>query len=505
MSVAIARRLSSFGLAGVCVLLFASSASAATNPFGCRASLARVSLGATTAVEPLVANKSTTPCATDSDGVNSVSVPSVGAPLVKAGPASVYTFSSDSEPTTTGPVLPGATALTAVDGVTIPDGSGSIVIVGPVQDQVSYACTDAGKLTTAASSSLDLIYVNGQAIQLTAPGANQTLSLGALGSISTNVLTQTATSLTEQLLVVHLLGTAATIVVGEAQVTQGANPCAGTGPYPPPATTTPTPPSLGACPVGSTLDVAAQECVIVLPNGTVIVVSRPFEGPTGGTVLALSVARKEYKSPCLYGSGPQYVIVGTNGPDRINGTHRSERILGLGGNDRIAGQGGNDCIDGGAGNDKIYGGNGNERIYGATGNDRISVQNGNSLVYGGTGNDTIFLGNGNSHVYGGAGNDRISVGRGSSHVYGNAGNDTIAAGDGNNYLYGGAGNDTLYAGNGNDHVYGGSGNDRIYGRAIDLDVFCGTGQDLAYVPTFDAPFAKSHGCERVRGIKIKRS
>jgi hypothetical protein len=36
---------------------------------------------------------------------------------------------------------------------------------------------------------------------------------------------------------------------------------------------------------GSTLNVAAQVCEIVLNNGTVIVISRPFDGPTGGTVV----------------------------------------------------------------------------------------------------------------------------------------------------------------------------------------------------------------------------
>lgn len=45
-----------------------------------------------------------------------------------------------------------------------------------------------------------------------------------------------------------------------------------------------------------------------------------LHGPTGGTVLALSVARKQFRSGCLYGPGPLYAVVGTNQADRIIGT-----------------------------------------------------------------------------------------------------------------------------------------------------------------------------------------
>lgn len=112
-----------------------------------------------------------------------------------------------------------------------------------------------------------------------------------------------------------------------------------------------------------------------------MLVSRPFEGPIGGTVMTLASARRKYRSGCLYGPGPKFAIVGTNRTGWIQGTRGADRILGLGGNDRIAGQGGNDCFDAGAGNDRVFGGNGN---------DRISVGTGRDHIFGGPGNVRLF-------------------------------------------------------------------------------------------------------------------
>jgi Ca2+-binding RTX toxin-like protein len=477
----------------VCALTYASSAMGAT-PFGCRAAVARVALGGSTLLEPIVANKGTTPCATAGDGLNAAKVPNTNSVLVLGGPAGAFTFSSSSLPATTGAVAPAAAALATVDGVTIPTSQGSIVIVGPVQASASYRCVN-GAVVSAADSSLDVLYINGTKVTLT-PNQNETLQLGGGSYLSVNEKIQTASSITERVLDVHLAGLA-DIVVGEAKVTQsGADPCAGTASTPPP--------SVNPCPQGSTLDPAAGVCEIVLPGGTVIVIGRPFTGPTGGKVLAVSVARRQFRSACLSGPGPNYVVVGTNRADRIIGTRRPERILGLAGNDRIAGQGGNDCIDGGTGNDRVFGGNGNERVYGSSGNDRLSVQNGNSLVDGGTGNDRIFLGNGNDRVYGGNGNDRISVGRGNDHVYGGAGNDAISTGDGNSVVYAGTGNDVIFVGNGKDHLYGQSGNDRLYGPGASDFIDCGSGSDLAYANQFAVSYAGRHSCERVRTVRSHR-
>jgi hypothetical protein len=190
---------------------------------------------------------------------------------------------------------------------------------------------------------------------------------------------------------------------------------------------------------------------IVLPGGTVVVVGRPFQGPTGGTVLALSVARRLYHRPCLHGLGPNYAIVGTNHADRIKGTRRSERILGLGGPDRIAGQGGSDGIDGGAGIDRHLG---RQRRQGSCvrrprkrpdlGSERRRVR-GRSIR-----RRPDLPRQRQRRRLRRPGNDRIAVGRG------------------------------------DDKIWGGAGNDRLYGRGEVSWMYCGSGKDTAYVTTFRA-------------------
>jgi Ca2+-binding RTX toxin-like protein len=502
------RRLVALIAAAIGVMYFTGSAVAATNPFGCRASAEAVRNSPIPATEPFVANRALTPCATDSAGISSGQAlgPNTSGATATAGPGGAFTFSSTSQDTSTGPVAPGATALIKLQGGSISTTGSAISLVGPAQAQTSYTCQN-GAVVASASSTLTAVNINGSTVS--APSTGRTVSLPGGGSLSINEEIQTGNSLTERLLDLHLPG-AADVIVGEAEVTQSsANPCAGTAGD--------TSPSLGACPKGSTLNAAGDECVIVLSgagggagNGAggagggsgaggaqVIGVSRPFAGPTGGEVLALSVARKRYKSGCLSGPGPKFAVVGNNGNNRINGTKKADRILGLGGKDRLSGAGGNDCIDGGTGNDRIYGGNGSDRIFGSAGADRISVQNGSSRVDGGAGNDRIVLGNGNDNVTGGSGNDNISVGRGRDSVNGGAGNDRISAGDGNDMVNGGAGNDRILVGNGRDHLFGGTGNDRLFGSGNVIFMNGGKGKDTAFVLTVGMHYAKHHGVERV--------
>lgn len=475
-------------LASLLIMVSAGAAAAATKPFGCRASVARASLGNTTILEPIIANAPTSPCATAGDGVNTASVLNQASPLVNAGPAGVFTFTSDNVPTDAGPVAPAAGALASVDGVTIPTSQGSIVAVGPITAQASYQCMGT-TLTSYGHSTLDELKINGQDVSLT-PGQDETIQLGGGSYVSVNHQIKTANSLTERILDVHLEGLA-DIVVGEAKVTLNSSaPCAGNTSTNPPTTT-------NACPSGSTYDAATQYCVIVEPGGTIIIVGRPFSGPYGGSVLSISAARKLFRSECLAPRGPHYVIVGTNHADRILGTRLGERILGLAGNDRIAGQGGADCIDSGSGTDRVYDGNGNVRAYLGSGNDYASVANGNDYVDGGSGNDRIYGGNGNDRILGGAGNDIISVGRGRDTILGGTGNDRLVVSNGNDTIDGGAGNDGIIAGYGHDRVLGGSGVDKIYAPGQFDAVNCGSGPDLAYVNVFAAGYASRHGCERV--------
>jgi hypothetical protein len=169
------------------------------------------------------------------------------------------------------------------------------------------------------------------------------------------------------------------------------------------------------CPKGSQLDAPRNLCII--PAGTggsslgEIIVGKPFQGPSGGTVLPLDVARKRFgRSPCLSGSGaPKFAIIGTNKADRITGTNIADRIIGLGGGDKLDGGRGNDCIEGRSGGDNMSGGLGDDRIYGSTGNDHLNGGPGTDYLSAGQGNDTINAAFGRDKTFGGSGRDFINI------------------------------------------------------------------------------------------------
>jgi Ca2+-binding RTX toxin-like protein len=237
--------------------------------------------------------------------------------------------------------------------------------------------------------------------------------LGALVEIRVDERIQTADSLTINALHVIVLrgGTPLVdLVVGQAKV--GAN-----GPV-----CDPTKQNDGSgnplgqvCASGSVLDVARNLCVI--PAGTSgsslgeIIIGRPFQGPSGGRVVPIDVARRRYgNSPCLSGGGaPRFAIVGTNRGDRITGTNIADRIIGLGGNDRLDGGRGNDCIEGRSGGDTMSGALGNDRVYGSTGKDHLNGGPGTDYLSAGSGNDTINAAFGRDRAIGGSGVDFINI------------------------------------------------------------------------------------------------
>jgi len=445
-----ARRLTALLSAGICLLVFAGSAAAAsTTPFGCRASTARVTLLGSITTEPTIANPNTTPCATDTAGASTVSVLTTGSAPVVAGPVGAFTYSVFS---TSGATAPGASAVAAVQAVTIPTGAGGFIsVAGPVQATASYSCVN-DQLVASGTSTLDLLDVNG-ANETVPAGQPETIQLGGGSYIAVNEQIKTSNSLTERVLDVHLAGLA-DIVLGEAMVTQSvSDPCAGTSG---------SPPILEICPPGSTLNIAAQLCEIVY-NGQTIVVSRPFQGPSGGTVYPTSVVAKKYPGyPCTTGPGPKFALVATKRGGRVFGTPKSDRILGLGAYERIAGLGGNDCINGNGGHQTIFDGNGKDSVYAGRAFNRIGVGNGNDYVNGRNGSDWITAGNGNDKVYGGRGNSRIDVGLGK------------------------------------DHVYGGPGKNKIFAAANAAKVSCGTGRhNTAFLRTAASKYARKHGCEKV--------
>ena len=239
--------------------------------------------------------------------------------------------------------------------------------------------------------------------------------LGAIVEINVDERIQTADSLTIRALHIKVLRDAGRaplidLVVGEAKVASNGAVC------------DPTKQNEGSgnsigqvCPPGSTLIVDRNLCII--PAGTggstlgEIIVGRPYQGPSGGTVVPIDIARQRYgNSPCLGFSGrPLFAVVGTNRGDRITGTNGSDRIIGLGGNDRLDGGRGNDCIEGRTGGDNISGALGNDRLYGSSGKDHLNGGPGTDYMSAGSGNDTINAAFGRDRALGGSGRDFINV------------------------------------------------------------------------------------------------
>jgi Ca2+-binding RTX toxin-like protein len=236
--------------------------------------------------------------------------------------------------------------------------------------------------------------------------------LGAVLEIKADERISTPTSLTIRALHIKLIkGTTplADIVVGEAKIAAAGPVCdpskqndgGGNG--------------KGICPTGSELDAVNNVCVI---RGSTsgsslgdVVVGRPFQGPSGGTVVPIDIARKKYgNSPCLgFAGNPKFAIVGTNKADRITGTNIADRIIGLGGNDKLDGGRGNDCIEGRSGGDNMSGALGNDKLYGSTGKDHLNGGPGTDYLSAGAGNDTINAAFGRDRAIGGSGRDFINI------------------------------------------------------------------------------------------------
>jgi hypothetical protein len=424
-----------------------------TTPFGCRASVSRITANNSTLLEPVVANQQTTPCATASKGVTSIDLTQNDSGNLNGGPAGAFTNSAFSP---TGATAPGASALAEVSALVIPTSSGDVDVANSAQATASYACIN-GTLTPSATTTLNAITINGSTTSIP-PGTEETYQLGGGSYVVVNEKIQTATSLIERLVDIHD-SAGIDIVSGEAEVTvTSSDPCAGTNTEPPPNT--------NACPDGSTLNAAAMVCEIVLPGGEVIVVGPPFKGPSGGKVVPVSVARTKYKSPCLNGPGPKYALLAFKAHGRVTGTPRSDRILAFGNAESIAGYAGADCIDG--------------RGVG----------------------QTISDGNGKDRIFGGPGKTRIRFGNGASRVEGRNGSDWITAGNGNDWIWGGTRASRIDAGIGHDHVFGGPKADRIWVAGAHSFVSCGAGKkNLAFLRFRTIKYAQKHGCERI--IKLR--
>jgi len=411
---------------GVLIAAPAAQALTAAPVWKCRASPTYTSVSDNNRVEPIVANGNINTangadpdraqCVKSETGAGNLATPlAIPTQFVGAGTGQAVT--------TIDPELGRAISQTAggsakVENLTLNLG-GTVVILGvsAATSTATGACV-AGSTTPVLSgtSNVATLTLGGTPLDLDplVNAINALLApLNQVIAIKTNEQVKTASSLTQRALHVVVLrkaGGAPLVdeVVAESKVGFHGPVCDPNAQG--------DPPNLGqVCPAGSTYDQARNLCII--PAGTggsslgAIIVGAPFQGPSGGTVIPIDVARKKYgKSPCLgFGGAPKFAIVGTNKADRITGTNVGDRILGLGGNDKIDGGRGNDCLEGNTGGDNLSGGLGDDKVYGSVGKDHLNGGPGTDYLPAGSGNDSINAAFGKDRALGGSGRDFINI------------------------------------------------------------------------------------------------
>lgn len=404
----------------------AATAQAATTApvWNCRASAAHVTISSNNRAEPIVANGNPNTadasadhalCARGQSGAGNLLTPlAIPTTFMSASTAWAVTditpeigITADQKPS----------AFARIERVELPLNTPNVVLgVAAAEAEAKASCVD-GVPRLEGSSQLTGVTLGGQEVSLDelaeaiAEGLN---GLDPIVDVRVNEQVREGDSLTQRALRVRILSSAGAVplvdvVIAEARVTGPADVCkrvsgiTGSGGQIVAANVKP-------CPKGAVYEAANNLCVITKTSENErIVVGRPFEGPSGGTVVALSIARKRYTSPCLHGGGSLYAIVGTESRDKITGTNKTDRILARGGRDEVSGGRGDDCIDGGTGSDSLSGTLGRDRIYGRSGNDHLNGGPGNDYLSAGDGNDTINAAYGADLAIGGAGRDFINV------------------------------------------------------------------------------------------------
>lgn len=413
---------------GTGMLVVAPAAQALTAPpvWKCRASPLYSSVAGNNRVEPIVANGNiNTANGADPDRAQCVnSETGLGNTATQLGiPTNVLGAATTQAVTTISPELGRAISQTAgglarVENLTLQLGGANVILgVAAATSAVQGKCV-AGSTTPqlTGTSNVASLTLGGQEMNLDplVAAINQLLQpLNQIIDIDQNVQIRTPTSLTQQALRVRVLPAAGgaplvDVVVAETRV--GFN-----GPVCDPNAQGDAPDLGQVCPAGATYDRPRNVCII--PAGTggsslgEIIVGAPFQGPSGGTVIPIDVARRRFgRSPCLgFAGNPKFAIVGTNRGDRITGTNIADRIIGLGGNDRLDGGRGNDCIEGRTGGDNISGALGNDKLYGSTGKDHLNGGPGSDYMSAGSGNDSINAAFGRDRALGGTGRDFINI------------------------------------------------------------------------------------------------
>jgi hypothetical protein len=425
-------------LAGLCATacgLLSGAASAQAANWQCRGSAAASATAGNPGFEPVVANSAFSPCVTSATGPSDAGPPTGRPGALRTGTGSA---STSIVPAGGSPAAQTIGAVGEIENAGIALGPAGALTLGVRQAiaRVSGGCA-GGAPTLTGSGEVTGLSLNGTEVPLAQAIAQLSAALAPLGQVvdlRVNEEVRDATTLLHRALHLRVLTAAGTpvedVILGEARGGFAGGVCQDTGDTG--TGTGTTPPGLEPCPKGSVLDAPSGFCVIRVPGGgvqgeRVIRVGRPFEGPSGGTVVPLDQARRRYKSPCLSGAGPEFAVVGTNKADRITGTNRADRILLLAGRDRGDGGRGADCVDGGTGRDVLSGAQDRDRVYGMAGNDSINGGSATDLLSGGTGSDTINAAFGADRVTGGTGRDAINVATAGprAHVSCGSGSDTV--------------------------------------------------------------------------------
>jgi Ca2+-binding RTX toxin-like protein len=412
----------------------------------CRGSAAYINFGSSDRIEPIVANGNTrtsfespdrAQCVDDDAGVPNISGGDPeGSQLVLQVPfARTRLDCAPAPPCESNDIGPAANQTVsaaggAIEPVTAQLGSpdGLVVTTRDARSGAAATCKDGVPTLTGDSTVSNVTLVlGGQEIPIEPISGepNQVIDLSPLAKVTFNERIEEGTSTSpDQALTVRAVHVevfpsppdqpAINLVVGESKVDRHGDVCnagGGTGGGGGGAGDNAQP-----CPPGAEYDQPRNLCIIRDPGGggqaaQTIIVGRPYQGPSGGRVISLRIARERYgRSPCVKGGGPRFVIIGTNRRDRITGTNRSDRILLFGGNDHSEGGRGHDCFDGGSGRDTLSGALGRDRIYGFAGGDHLIGGSHSDYLSSSTGNDTINTGFGRDTVIAGSGRDYINSG-----------------------------------------------------------------------------------------------
>jgi hypothetical protein len=400
-------------------------AGAADQTWNCRASAAYVAIPSQDRTEPVVANGSSRTSVESPDRgrcADDEGQPvGPGNELGLEGPVALTAVNPDSG-------LAVDQSVTARSSVVdfAPGQLGNNLVVRGARAEASATCTPTGPALSGASV-VPVVTLGGRTLDITpVEQVVERLPTGALVRIKFNEQTRQGNTLIQRAVHLEVQDPAGRIVkdvvVAEAKVTGGSEVCDRAAQEATAANSDADGDGVAdanePCIRGAEYIAEENLCVITrerdgnLSNGRerITVVGKPFEGPSGGSVLLPAEApTSALKSTCLKRKGVKFLVIGTKKNDRITGSNRADVIFGLGGNDQLSGGRGNDCLVGGKGGDNLSGAQGKDTLVGGRGGDNLNGGSHADRLLGGAGKDAINAAYGKDRVNGGKGNDAINV------------------------------------------------------------------------------------------------